>query len=202
MLKIRLARVGRKKKPSYRLVVADSRAPRDGDFIEIIGRYDPLTEPTTMAIDEDKVRKWIGQGAQPTEMVAILLNRLDIIEKPTKKHTERLARKIAGETAPKPARRKAKEPAKATKQKPAKEPAAEPAETATEEPVAEEAKPEVVAETAAETPGPAVDEPPAEPAEETPEKLDEEPTAEKAEETPEKTASGSEEAAAGESEDR
>jgi small subunit ribosomal protein S16 len=176
MLKIRLARVGRKKKPSYRVVVADSRAPRDGDFIEIIGQYNPLTDPATIAIDEEKVRKWIGQGAQPTERVAILLNKLDIIEKPTKKYTERLARKIAGETAPKPARRKAKEPAKATKAKPAKEPAAEAAEAPATEPAAEEVKAEATAEPVAETteevvekPAEAVEEPEAEKAEETPE---------------------------------
>ena len=164
MLKIRLARVGRKKKPSYRVVVADSRAPRDGDFIEIIGQYNPLTDPATIAIDEEKVRKWIGQGAQPTERVAILLNKLDIIEKPTKKYTERLARKIAGETAPKPARRKAKEPAKATKAKPAKEPAVEEVKAeAAAEPVAE-IKEEIVAK-----PAEAVEEPEAEKTEETPE---------------------------------
>ncbi len=189
MLKIRLARVGRKKKPSYRVVVADSRAPRDGDFIEIIGHYNPLTDPTTIAIDEEKVRKWIGQGAQPTERVAILLNKLDIIEKPTKKHTERLARKIAGETASKPARRKAKEPAKATKEKPAKEPVAEAAEAPATEPPAEEAKAEVAAEAAAETTEPAVEEPA---------EAVEEPKAEAATEQP---AAEPEEAAAEESKD-
>jgi small subunit ribosomal protein S16 len=94
MVKIRLTRVGKKKRPSYRVVIADSRAPRDGAFIEIIGHYDPLANPAAIVIDEEKAKKWLGQGAQPTERVAILLSKLGIIEKPTKKHTERLAKKI------------------------------------------------------------------------------------------------------------
>jgi small subunit ribosomal protein S16 len=83
MVKIRLQRVGRKKKPSYRVVVADSRAPRDGAFIEIIGHYDPLTEPPTVVIEEEKALKWLRQGAQPTETVAALLKKLGISDKPT-----------------------------------------------------------------------------------------------------------------------
>ena len=83
MVKIRLQRVGKKKKPSYRVVVADSRAPRDGAFIEIIGHYDPLTDPITVVIDEEKARKWLGQGAQPTQTVAGLLKRLGASGKPT-----------------------------------------------------------------------------------------------------------------------
>ena len=66
MVKIRLRRVGAKKRPSYRVVVADIRAPRDGAFIDIIGHYDPLTDPETVAIDEEKALHWLGQGAQPT----------------------------------------------------------------------------------------------------------------------------------------
>jgi len=83
MVKIRLQRVGRRKKPSYRVVVADSRAPRDGAFIEIIGHYDPLTEPATVVIHEDKALKWLRQGAQPTETVASLLSKLGISDKLT-----------------------------------------------------------------------------------------------------------------------
>ena len=90
MVKIRLSRLGRKKRPSYRVVVADARAPRDGAFIEIIGHYNPLTDPATIVIDEEKALNWIGKGAQPTERVSILLAKLGIIEKPTKKHTENL----------------------------------------------------------------------------------------------------------------
>ncbi len=81
MVKIRLARVGRKKKPSYRVVVADIRAPRDGSFIEIIGHYDPLTDPPTVVVDEEKALKWLRQGAQPTEPVARLLDKLGILER-------------------------------------------------------------------------------------------------------------------------
>ena len=81
MVKIRLRRTGKKKKPSYRVVIADVRAPRDGDFIEIIGHYDPLTEPPTIVIDEEKALKWLKQGAQPTETVSSLLNKVGIMEK-------------------------------------------------------------------------------------------------------------------------
>ena len=117
MLKIRLSRVGKKKRPSYRVVVADSRAPRDGAFIEIIGHYNPLTDPATIAIDEEKALKWLRQGARPTERVAILLAKLGIIEKPTKKHTEKLAKQLEE----KPAKKPKKEPAK---EKPSEEPEA------------------------------------------------------------------------------
>jgi len=67
--KIRLARVGSKKNPIYRVVVADSRSPRDGKFIEIVGRYNPQTQPSTIEIDEAKVKDWISKGAQPTDSV-------------------------------------------------------------------------------------------------------------------------------------
>ena len=81
MLRIRLRRVGKKKRPAYRVVVADSRAPRDGDFIETIGLYDPLTDPATVEINEEKARKWIEQGAQPSETVAKLLARQGLVAK-------------------------------------------------------------------------------------------------------------------------
>ena len=81
MVKIRLQRVGRKKKPAYRVVVTDSRAPRDGAFIEIIGHYNPVTEPATVVIDEEKALKWLRQGAQPTRTVASLLKKLEISHK-------------------------------------------------------------------------------------------------------------------------
>jgi len=81
MVKIRLRRTGAKKKPSYRLVVADSRAPRDGAFISIIGHYNPLTEPESIVIDEEKALAWLGQGAQPTATVARLLSKVGIIDK-------------------------------------------------------------------------------------------------------------------------
>ena len=81
MVKIRLRRVGAKNRPSYRLVVADSQAPRDGAFINIIGHYNPLTEPETVVIDEEKALYWLRQGAQPTATVARLLSKAGIIEK-------------------------------------------------------------------------------------------------------------------------
>jgi small subunit ribosomal protein S16 len=71
--KIRLARVGSKKNPIYRVVVADSRSPRDGKFIEIVGRYDPQTQPSTIELKEEKIRDWISKGAQPTDSVRRLL---------------------------------------------------------------------------------------------------------------------------------
>ena len=71
--KIRLARIGSKKNPIYRVVVADSRSPRDGKFIEIVGRYNPQTQPSTIEIDEAKVKDWISKGAQPTDSVRRLM---------------------------------------------------------------------------------------------------------------------------------
>jgi len=81
MVKIRLRRVGAKKKPSYRVVVADSRAPRDGAFISIIGHYNPLTDPETIVIDEEKALTWLRQGAQPTVTAARLLSKVGIMDK-------------------------------------------------------------------------------------------------------------------------
>jgi len=81
MVKIRLRRVGAKNRPSYRIVVADSRSPRDGAFINVVGHYDPLTEPATVVIDEEKTLHWLGQGAQPTATVVRLLSQAGIIEK-------------------------------------------------------------------------------------------------------------------------
>jgi small subunit ribosomal protein S16 len=72
-VKIRLRRMGAKKNPFYRIVVADSKFPRDGRFIEEIGYYDPNTEPSTIKVDTEKAKKWISNGAQPTETVKKLL---------------------------------------------------------------------------------------------------------------------------------
>ena len=72
-VRMRLTRVGSKKNPIYRVVVADSRSPRDGRFIEIVGRYNPQTDPSTIELDEDKVKDWLGKGAQPSDAVAQLL---------------------------------------------------------------------------------------------------------------------------------
>ncbi len=82
MLRIRLRRTGKKKQPSYRVVVADSRAPRDGAFVETIGLYDPLTEPPTIRIDDQKARDWMAKGAQPSETVVKLMRRQGILPRP------------------------------------------------------------------------------------------------------------------------
>jgi small subunit ribosomal protein S16 len=150
MVKIRLTRVGKKKRPSYRVVIADSRAPRDGAFIEIIGHYNPLSNPAAIVIDEEKAKKWLGQGAQPTERVAILLSKLGIIEKPTKKHTQRLSKKeekkakeasAAAAGAPaKGAEGQAAKEAKKTKEAPAAAPEGASAKAAEEQPPAAKTK--------------------------------------------------------------
>ena len=79
-VKIRLKRIGAKKAPFYRVVVADSRYPRDGRFIEEIGYYNPLTNPVDIKIDSEKAQKWIKNGAQPTETVKSLLKKAGITE--------------------------------------------------------------------------------------------------------------------------
>jgi small subunit ribosomal protein S16 len=80
MIKIRLTRTGAKKAPTYRIVVADSRYPRDGRFIEQIGYYNPLTAPAEVKIDADKAKDWMGKGAQPTETVKSLFKKNGIID--------------------------------------------------------------------------------------------------------------------------
>ena len=75
MVKIRLRRMGAKKAPFYRIVVADSRYPRDGRFIEEVGYYDPMTNPATIKLDNEKVEKWLANGAQPTETVRSIINK-------------------------------------------------------------------------------------------------------------------------------
>ena len=78
-VKIRLRRMGAKKAPFYRIVVADSRYPRDGRFIEEIGYYNPLTEPKTFKVDEEKAKKWIADGAQPTDTVKTILKKNGVL---------------------------------------------------------------------------------------------------------------------------
>lgn len=78
-VKIRLKRMGAHKKPFYRIVVADSRAPRDGRFIEEIGYFNPLTEPVQLKIDSDKAKQWLGNGAQPSDTVKDLFKKNGII---------------------------------------------------------------------------------------------------------------------------
>jgi small subunit ribosomal protein S16 len=72
-VKLRLTRVGSKKNPIYRIVAADSRSPRDGKFLEIVGRYNPQTDPSTIEFDEERIRHWLSKGAQPSNTVQRLL---------------------------------------------------------------------------------------------------------------------------------
>ena len=145
MVKIRLKRMGAKKKPFYRLVVADARSPRDGRFIEQLGIYDPLTNPATIRIDGEKVNAWISKGAQPSDAARSLLLREGIIQGTPVRHPKAV-NTGAVRKAPKPvARRVEAEPETAAVA------VAEPASTA--EPVAEpaaepEAAPVAVAEPA------------------------------------------------------
>ena len=96
MLRMRLTRTGAKKRPSYRVVVADSRAPRDGRHVDILGFYDPMTKPSTVRIDTERAVRWLRHGAQPTERVRILLRHSGVL----KAHEEaRLADKRARKAA-------------------------------------------------------------------------------------------------------
>lgn len=78
MLKIRLSRVGKKKQPTYRVVVADARAARDGAVVDVLGHYNPRTDPTTFVVDADRARDWLHKGAQPTERVSRLFAKQGI----------------------------------------------------------------------------------------------------------------------------
>jgi len=103
-VKIRLARAGAKKAPFYRLVAADSRAPRDGRFIEILGRYNPRTQPSTVVLDLEKVESWLSKGAEPTEAAAKLIaiargekSAPQVEEKVSKKAAEKAAAETTAE---------------------------------------------------------------------------------------------------------
>jgi len=80
MVRIRLRRAGKRNRPFFRIVAADSRAPRDGAFIESLGYYDPLPDPPIIVVDKEKVKKWLDRGAQPSEAVAKLLARVSVLE--------------------------------------------------------------------------------------------------------------------------
>ncbi len=82
-VKIRLARHGAKKKPHYRIVVADIESPRDGKFLEIVGTYNPLSDPVEVNIKQDRVQYWLGQGAIPTDTVKSLLKKEDFFNNPS-----------------------------------------------------------------------------------------------------------------------
>lgn len=81
MLRIRLRRVGKKKQPSYRIVVADIRSPRDGAIVEQVGLYNPMTNPATVVVDADKIRHWLKAGAKPSDTVGRILQAQGVVEK-------------------------------------------------------------------------------------------------------------------------
>ena len=97
MLRIRLRRVGKKKQPQYRLVVADSAAPRDGAFIETIGTYNPLTNPATITVNEPKAREWLLKGAIPSERAQKILAGQGIGEPPVFTPKEKKVKEVAAE---------------------------------------------------------------------------------------------------------
>jgi small subunit ribosomal protein S16 len=80
VVKLRLRRMGAKKRPSYRIVAADSRSPRDGAFIESFGFYDPITDPATIRVDAERARHWLSHGAQPTDTVRSILTKAGVFE--------------------------------------------------------------------------------------------------------------------------
>jgi small subunit ribosomal protein S16 len=92
LLRIRLRRTGKKKQPYYRVVVADQRAPRDGDFVEVIGHYNPRTQPSTIDLKEDRVKHWLSVGAQPSETVHRVLHKAGLIETEPPKRTTKQSR--------------------------------------------------------------------------------------------------------------
>jgi small subunit ribosomal protein S16 len=150
LLRIRLARVGKKKQPSYRIVVADSRAPREGAFIKIIGHYNPLTNPATLTVKEEEAVQWLQKGAQPSDTAAKLLTRLGVMERAGLAPVKYVGKDVP----PGKKGKKGEEAAPAAAAPPAAAPAAEaPAETPAAEAPAEAPAAEVVAETpAAEAP--------------------------------------------------
>ena len=96
-VKIRLRRVGRKKAPMYRIVIADSKSPRDGKFIEIIGQYQPRTGDKALNLVADRVNYWLNVGAQPTDTVRSLLRKAGLLKQ---RHEARLAEKLQGRAVP------------------------------------------------------------------------------------------------------
>jgi len=143
LVKIRLRRIGAKKNPTYRIVVADSRAPRDGAFIAIIGHYNPLTDPETVVIDGEKALGWLKQGAQPTDTAARLLAKAGIIEEPQARKEKMKAGAPKGKASKKKAKAVAAEEPKAEVAEAPKAAAAEePKAEAAEKPKASKEEPE------------------------------------------------------------
>jgi small subunit ribosomal protein S16 len=162
LLRIRLSRVGKKKQPAYRMVVADSRSPRDGAFLKIIGHYNPLTDPVTLVVKEDEAVHWLEKGAIPSETAAKLLTRIGIMERAGKAPVRyegkavppapKKETKASAPAEPKPTPAKAKDEPDAEPEAQASA-AAEPAPPdAAEESVVDEAPPEPQDEEAAPEP--------------------------------------------------
>jgi len=146
-VRIRLTRVGATKRPSYRVVAIDRRRARDGRALEILGFYDPLTDPATVNLDTEKIKAWIGKGAQPSETVVKLMRQAENVTKPAPRAAATPRAKPAA-----PKRRAQARPAAAARAASAA-PAAEPATTATadEPPAAEQAEAEAPAAVQGET---------------------------------------------------
>ena len=157
MLRIRLTRVGKKKQPAYRLIVTDSRSPRDGAFLKIIGHYNPLTDPATLVVKEDEAVHWLEKGAQPSETAAKLLTRIGVMER-----AGRAPMRYAGKDVPAAPKKEAKAAVEPKAAPAPPEPKA--AEPKAAEPVAEAPDETPAVEAIAET-----EEPSAEAQEETPE---------------------------------
>jgi small subunit ribosomal protein S16 len=171
-VKIRLKRMGAKKRPFYRIVVADARSPRDGRFIELVGHYDPLKDPSVVKFDEERIRHWMGTGAKPSDAVRELLEREGFL--PATPHPVRTKKAPAQAATPAPAAAAVAEPESAAVG--AEEPAAEAEASAAEV----EAPAKGAEEPTAEADSPAVE--PAEASEES--APDPEPAAETAEPAP------------------
>jgi small subunit ribosomal protein S16 len=172
MVKIRLMRMGAKKRPFFRVVVADSRSPRDGRFVENIGRYHPLADPSVIEINEERALHWLGVGAQPTDSVRNLLDKAGIWEKFSSAPIEKPkagARTVAARVSAAKAAAKAPAPMEPAPAKPPAPAEPEPTEPGPEEPMAVEASSDQPEEAAPQEAAPqeeaAAEEQPEEPAE-------------------------------------
>ena len=133
-VKLRLKRMGAKQRPFYRLVAADSRSPRDGKFIETVGTYDPIKQPAVISLDEEKILKWLGLGAVPTETVRTILKKNGVLKKyKTKKNPKKVVKKAVEKKVSKTEPKKATTVKKETKKAPVKKVATKTTKTAKKE---------------------------------------------------------------------
>lgn len=156
MVRIRLRRVGRKKQPSYRIVVADARSPRDGRYIEVIGFYNPRTQPTTMTIKEERALYWLSNGAQPSDPVRRILDKLGTLARYERLRQGEAVEALVAEAeaqyaaAGMPSTRTAYAPHEIQRPKPAPQPAAPAPQAPAKAAEAAESAVEAVAEDSAE----------------------------------------------------